>query len=831
MEFVALSHIRNDANAKSTITYQTLQQITNVLCSIPSSMSQAAHLTRISQQLLDLLDDPTNVELSQVAAFVITNGILSKKATGSPGSVGWELYVMPIHTLFGSNRWAPVPGSLNHSEKTVITQKELQVQLRRLSALVLSSPSPAITGRLIRPILLPLWALYVFEGSRVSSADWNNMAKSLLQTFLKRCGTKEHLILISANLVFEGSNQWIFAPGSDGGVEIRSRLKSKDDPDAYQLISKINYRVSAFLDLLSDDTIESNIIGELFINLMTKSDLSVPETSLKSQKTLKDPDPDPVQELVRLQLLQRIIQLSSDKLKLSTDQMLQFINKIIEDDLESRDKSQSWNPSASQITMAELTSITRQNEQKVGQASETDDHLATAIGLLNVLLSSHEGNFTQNALSQSVLRNLEALNSRYARHVSPSTLSSINSAITMLHDVMQQQEHEAGPPRETPQQLDRNMLNRITEDLASDQAPVRTATIKALQRFIHLKIMTMDIPTVFLILINQIRTDNEEFVFLAAITALSSLAAVRDPIYVTRATAEAFQDTREATGIDGRLRVGEALVTLVHDTATMDQAPTMIDIKFNIMLREVAQILINVASRRGNRKRESKERDKAERVARIQKRRAEMEWGGEVPDFSSIGIEDEDDFISAQEQAWLEKEAALSQDVLSTWQNTGLEEDIRIRTSALSILGSLLETVPSIFNNELLRSSVMIAQSILQFELGTGKAILRRAAVLIFMAHLRTVAGSHGTATDAQLNGMQWLEIETLLKNVIQTEEDDLTNEHAKAVIEGLEAWRLQKVREVADGLGQNESIDELRGLSINPTLPKMTMSKIQELD
>ena len=155
---------------------------------------------------------------------------------------------------------------------------------------------------------------------------------------------------------------------------------------------------------------------------------------------------------------------------------------------------------------------------------------------------------------------------------------------------------------ESSLQLDQDLLESVARDLLSTAVPERTAAVKSLQRLITIDTMTMDVPTVFNLLMNQIKNDSDEFVFLAAISALQSLATARDPIFVIRNTVEAFQDSQEVNDVDGRLRIGEALATVIHSVTIGDHHHQIPDIaKLNSAIRHVAEITIAVASRRGER--------------------------------------------------------------------------------------------------------------------------------------------------------------------------------------------------------------------------------------
>jgi protein required for transport of RNA pol II len=828
IEFIAMSHSRG-TDTKANLSHDTLLQISKLLSSVPKSLTPEAYFVGLSRQLLQLLDDVSNPELSQVAGFVITNGILSKRSTGAPGSIGWRLFAEPQLEAFGDGTESGMLGD-SPAGTILVSQSKLATSLRRLSTLVLSNPSPSLTGRLIRPVMMPLWALWVYDRSVVASSDWNKIALNLLQLFLQRCGTTEHLQEITSNLLWDGPTSWVYGPGSEGGIEIRHREETKELPDIAHVLSIISSRSKQFIQLVSNGVANDEKIGQLLLSLL-KSSLLGEETKVHDGKrSLLASETDHIQKLVKLQLGRELLDTFGQKLARNPKQILDFVNTLIRH--ASKIALQSRTKPHSKITIGDVRSIVQDAEElKLENEEQVEELISTSISLLNITVASKSSDVQNYSEMDQVLHRLETLKD-CGQSVSSSTMSSLNDAISMLRSSLQPDSKIDEINIESFQQIDRNMLDDLVKDLSSPLAPERTAALKSLQRFILTKSVTLDVPTVSLLLLDQIRTDSDEFVFLAAISALDSLATLRDPVFVTRATAELFQDTKEATNVDGRLRIGEALARVIqiifdpHDDASAISSP-----RLNLTLRLVAETVIVVASRRGNRKRESKEQEKSRRVAQVKKGQAEQAWGGEVPEVPNQNdISDDDEDISAHTKEWRDRDSRLTQQVLDAWQNTGFEEDVRIRTSALNILGELLEHASAVFTAQLLGYAVELALSILKLEYGPDKAILRRAAVMIFMSHLRAGAVVDIQRPIVQLDGMQWLNIEKTLQQVINSDEDDLTKGHAEAVLESLEAWRMIQIRQRVDAVDDSRlELKGLKGLEIDPS--RKVTKNIQEIE
>jgi hypothetical protein len=81
-----------------------------------------------------------------------------------------------------------------------------------------------------------------------------------------------------------------------------------------------------------------------------------------------------------------------------------------------------------------------------------------------------------------------------------------------------------------------------------------------------------------------------------------------------------------------------------------------------------------------------------------------------------------------------------------------------------------------------------------------------------------------------QLDGMQWLNIEKILQQVINSDEDVLTKGHAEAVLESLEAWRFIQIRQRAEAVDDRRlELKKLKGLEIDPS--RKATKNIQEIE
>lgn len=233
-------------------------------------------------------------------------------------------------------------------------------------------------------------------------------------------------------------------------------------------------------------------------------------------------------------------------------------------------------------------------------------------------------------------------------------------------------------------------------------------------------------------------------------------------------------------------------------------------------LKLVLDAVLLIASRRGQRKQTLSTRTALATLERQKQEEAEAAWGGPIPNLLNAEAENPDD------QA--DRDALLK--ILSGWEDTGIEEDVRIRASAMSILGALMEERVALLKQASVDAGLQMVLQILVIERGDEKAILRRAAVLVVLGLLKGMDEEleKGRETDAGLGMKQTEEVERVLRWVRDEDGDMLVRGHAEAVLEGLETWRMKKLFRLRDeqqamfgaNLGLHES---LQGLSVKPSI------------
>jgi hypothetical protein len=810
-----------------SIPLEALEQASKLLSSIPRSSSPQEHFSRIAPQLFDLLDDNHEPALQKAAAFVIGNGILGKKNIGSPGSIGWTLFALPVlESINPSNVSAGLKRkagalSIDGIENTIVTQQELSRSLRRLALLVLSHPNPGLTGRLVRPLLLPLWALSTFHGVSFMTTEMTKIASAILTQFLRLVGTPANLVLLADHVLCTGGDHWIFAPGDSGGISVRrTSSRAITIPDEAKLaedLARMDKCVGAFMLLLDASRIDGEAISTLFFHLFNKQAHRSTEGLLPNATSQ-----NLVKPLLTAKLLQALMETFADRLAKNSEQIVTLIDQVLEqflDDSGMQKPSLETGPSLSSLAnIAKSQSTTQASEESIAN----QDSLLLVLSLLNALLVSNEG----QPESQSTLK-LASIHKRLSMIESNSHFDeSLKLQVRTTQALLGTRSSTDAPSTSevnTDSILDvQRTLALITADIASDLPPIRRSALHALQAIMKSADAPLDVPPLALLLLGVIQSDKEEFVYLAAVQAVVQLALRRNLGYVIRLLVDAFQDTREVTGVDGRLRIGEALASIADELGS-GLAQKM---QIHEIVDSTVQSLLEVASRRGHREREQVARQREDRLKRRKRKEAERAWGGEVPEVPMDEDEaGEEEYLSMSDRRRRLRDLEQIESIVKGWEDTGFEEDVRVRASALSIIGRLFENSPQLARPSTTTTNTMdICLSVLSMELDPPKAILRRAAALTVFGALKGIDAQIVSAgkdrSRAVLDGETWMRVEQVLRWVVDTEPDELTAGHSETVLDGLEAVRMKLLANAVQSVTRQDELDErLEGLTVEPNL------------
>lgn len=845
-----IASIYADANDATAVPREAIDHVSKLFATAPRFVSEGEFFSKLAPQLLDLLDGKGGPQLVHIAGIIIGQRILGKKSWGAPGSVGWKLFVEPIHKALDPS---------DDAEKVLTTEETLRVALSRLSNLVSAHPNPGLVGRLVGPVLVSLWGLCTYSASRPTDSFWSETSRQLLLVFFKLVANPIPFQTVAKNILFDGRSHWEFGPGSLGGIEIRQRKPTKDPLNLISMIADVEARTQTFTDIIKSSSVADKTIFEVLADLI-KSWLASAHPKAERQSSRKlETDADPAHSLASAKLLEAMLSSFKEQIARQPLAVLFLVKQLLDDQIHSHKAAEHQRQSLKKPTVSNLGNIVRQSDSEVNGSTTEGQHetIAIALSLVGVTLSSDN-----TELSPEIRETLNAiLTSVY--HLPYSTYPPALQKSILATKSLIKSHFSSGRPATAPStssyaedattkrlRHDRALLQHTHADLSSDVPPIRAEALANLTKLIISTSPAIDVPTTTLLVLHSITADPESFVYLKAIQTLAVLAACADPRLVVRFALEAFVDEGEKEELDARLKVGEGVVGIVDalmnrggdgSTATLAEKGVTAE-----ALRRVAVAILGVASRRGKRPKQARQQEREQK----KKTKRLLDEPNSLFNIVASEHQDPDDGRKSREQ---EAIAAIA----GGWAATGKEEDIRIRTSALSILGKILSSAAGLaaLTEHMLREAVEIALAVLALETAPEKAILRRAAALMFLEILKgleegldsgTQIGTASRRSESNaLDAQKWAEVERVLSWAKDVDEDEIVRGHTSAVLEILEAWRMKSLLAATRMDNEKEGVSlgrgtvggglelegGLRGLAVNPDSNSRLRGRIEEIE
>jgi hypothetical protein len=773
----------------ANITQEALKLATAMLATPPKRVRPEAWFSGMAPQLLKLLDGDDGPEMTKVAAYVIGFGILGRKDFGAPGTAGWKAFAEPmLRQVNPSLSTAAAPGGEGvddivdlSQDKILVSSEQLALGLRRLNTLVVSHPNPSLCKRLVRPVLLPLWALASWpQLDSEAKEDFSNPALELLKIYLKLGVPADIYEFLIQYLTYTGPGEtatpsWQFKLETDGMVRIvapRSILGSNRQSGIINL-ADVDARLDVFMDLL-EATASDVDISTIFLDLFRKwlDSKSKPSTGQILIKDEEEPQEDAVKKIVELKLLQAMMEKWPEKVISRSDHALELVSQVLE------------NP---EVTHGE------------------EEGTAVALSILNLVITAPR--FRRASLGPDVLRRLEVSLGKLSKLPESDVVGTArNLSLLLKYRDEVDDEAELSPPPTDRQLEDRKTYNLAVSYIVQVDSPppVRMEGLNLLSGLIQSHSPVLDIPAI-LVIMSSLLTSDEDYINLKVIKIYTLLANAH-PKSVVRELLDHYVDPQEKATVDTRLRFGEALTQVIErlgETFAGDRA------------QDVCSALLSTAGRRGYRPKTERRQAKDAAAAARKKKEDDEVWGGDAPDIDAL--KDEIEGMSEEERA---RNAVIAR-IVSGWESTRGTEDVRIRASALSVFAVGMETNIGGVGSEAMSNSVDLAVNILTLETEEEKGILRRSAVLLILDFVKALeqARQEKRKLGFGLTGQSREDILRVLEYVAGTDNDGLVRQHANDVVESL---RNYETISALPGMGKEEQtpfMGRLAGLAINPAL------------
>ncbi|KAJ5783119.1 hypothetical protein N7457_004893 [Penicillium paradoxum] len=883
----SLGQEAQDQSSGPRLTVQAIMQISRLLSSVPSYVDPTLYFETIAPQLLALIDgdDP---DFQKTASYVVGNGILGKRAYGAPGTIGHSIFVEPIFNALtaeldiDSRRWmtrfTDVEGSMplfapeSTASNVLVDSATVDLALHRLRCLALQHPNPGLVKRIVYPILLPLWGLVCFSQEE-QRTSFHEKALPLLQTYFGISLGIQPLKKLVDNLLWDGGTNWTYNKDSEAGLALHKRSgKQNDQSNLLQLIDSLQSRTDLFVSLIGSNPSSEEIIGDIFL-YVSENWLVQPQDSSRSRNTLNihaiGESDNIVQKLVSAKVAEKLLEDFKEALTRHPLRVLELIKQVIDGELhklsaQARATEERLNGKVSLSSLANI--VDTEDKDREVLTNDSSESLSTAFSLLSTLLASAE--FSTTAEIQPLLGFLKTDLDRLIPLL-PPTLSQPATTSSMLLEIHLETPDETAVKTIPTHVLDLDTHRKALANLNSELPPVQAEGLSLISKLIMNSSPVIDVGATLSLMLSLI-TDtssvaaNEEYLYLNAIKIVGTLAS-RHPRTVIKTLVEEYADRNEQRGLDGRLRIGECLLRTVQDLG---------DALVGETAKVLGETIVAVAGRRGIRAKTQQTR-KAQLA--IEKRKMEREKREEkeatLPEGWSISsgvtqAASELDLTGLDSDDESPEQLAYATNVVAAWaagaSADDAPDDLRIRASAISILGSAIQINILGLGQAILSSAVDLALATLTLESEPESAILRRASAILILDILKALetaretrgqdigfgfslfddtassfATPHGPSEQAQSTIGNIPAMLRTLDFVESREADGLARGHLRALIESLEAWA---DKALMCGIGAQDGQDSLTprfglgdkiaGLDINPLpLEDTGRPRIEEIE
>lgn len=661
------------------------------------------------------------------------------------------------------------------SNAQVLVQHEnLERSLNRLQILAMSNSSPGLCMRILKPVLLQIWVLASWNSPDGADILLQKTAWNLLEIYLKLFGTEDIAATVIPNLLSKGAGPqatqpWEYRSTQQGGIEavsIPSMMTAIGlEMDLDRLQGKASALVKIIISNCSAEKVSSTFLG-LFQKWVNVSQTSSRISTLKTTETQERESESPLKDLVEVIILQQLMEKAPEKLIGHFDQLLDLICQVFKAD---------------------------------EQSSLPDDTLAVILSLLNLVVTAPT--FKKSDIEPESVKVVEQSLERLGDGSRPQisqTAANIALFLKYRNDMSEDDEPMSTP---TARQLeDRRLYNLAMSYIttADNPPPVVSEGLSLLSGLVAAQSSILDVTAVNVLLSNLL-SNNEDYINLRVIKMFTQMAE-KHPKATLRELTDHYLDPQEKVQTDTRLRFGEALLQVIErlgETFTGEAAT------------HTCETLLSIAGRRGYRPKTMAKQARDEKLRKLKEKKKQ-------------GIEEDDD-IDMDEDDRTEEEKGRD-DVLAQivqgWDSKRGAEDVRMRSSALSIFGTALETNISGIGATLVSNSVDLCINILTLEPEMEKSILRRAAILVVLGFVKALekARETGRSLGFGLTDASREDISRTLEYIASTDNDGLVQQHARDVVDSLEAWQMNSLLPKQEELGK-PGLGALAGLSINPVL------------
>lgn len=701
------------------------------------------------------------------------------------GAAGWSIFVQPvIDNINWSLREDREDEALEEEEvvdltrgRRLVSSDDLQRSVQRLKVLILSNPSPGLCKRVLTRVLPQLWILASWPAQHGEVVNGlKTPASVLLQTYFKLFGESESIMILIQNLMCQGSlpsskTAWKFLAINSDEIEAVEAQRSEESVVDW---GKIDANAGNFVDLFTSAS-STEDVSSIFLKLLRKwieSSSAQPNSNIEVvASSLTESPSSTISDLVEVAVLQKLMQKAPEKLVSHFDQLLDLVTQVFIADTKS----------------------------PLG-----DDVVGIVLSLLNLVITAPS--FQKSDIKQEQLTILESSLERISQQDRSDTSATARNLSLLLKYRDELEEPDDATSLPSARQIeDRKTYSLAMSYIAGEKdnpPPVVSEGLNLLSGLINSQSPILDINGITT-LMSSLLKDNEDYINLRVIKIFTELSN-KHPKATLQELTDSYLDSSEKLSTDTRLRFGEALVQVIErlgELFTGDAA------------HRTSEALLSIAGRRGYRAKTYAKQKRDEKLRKLKEEKGQVE-------------DDEPDMDVDEEE--LTEEQKVNNDIIAQiiegWDSQRGSEDIRMRTSALSIFGLAVETNIRGVGATLASAGVDLALNILAMERDTSSGILRRAAIISILSFVRALntAKESGQSLGFGLTEESRGNIQRTLEYIAATDNDGLVQQHAHNVVESLDNWRLASLAlggaEASSGFGSS-GLTNLAGLYVKPSL------------
>ncbi|KKP03882.1 hypothetical protein THAR02_04031 [Trichoderma harzianum] len=775
MEFVFAVHPSNtgkpadDSGSRgkqgAAITHEAVAVATKLLSSVPALMNAQEWFDGIAGQFMALFDGEAGPDVAKTAAQIVGFGILGKKQFGAPGAPGWNAFVQPLmETINPSLKSSSGDSFGSHDDDDEVVELGREKVLvaaadleRSLKRLQLLIMSNPSPG-LCKRVLKPV------QLQLWALASWMNPSQETEKRFCRpaRILVQTHFRLFGDvnNLIpFIRNIQCKGSLYDADGLQWRYQHKSEGGIESIRR-PFTEAKQNAELDWGEVESKSTTLVEFLTSSASKQSSSAI---KLVTHDEVAD---SAIQDLVDVTLLQKFMDKAPEKLISHFDQLLELISHVLRAD---------------------------------GQAPLGDDIIGVVLSLLNLVITAPT--FQKSDINPAELKVVEDALARIG-NADRGEASTTAGNLTML---LKYRDDVEKPDDKTVAPTARQIEDRKTYDLAmsyitggDNPPPVVSEGLNLLSNLIVAESSILDISAVTVLMANLLK-ENEDYINLRVIK-IFTLLANKHPKATMQELFDHYLDAQERSSTDTRLRFGEAILQVIErlgETFTGEAA------------QNAGESMLSIAGRRGYRPKTMAKQAREERLNEL--RRKKVEASGDAD--QDIEMADEEE---TPEQ--LANNEILAQ-IVQGWESKRGSEDIRMRTSALSIFGNAIETNIIGMGPTIVSAGVDLSINVLAMEPELEKGILRRAAILVILSFVKALdkAKESGQKLGFGLTNQSREDIQRTLSYIAATDNDGLVQQHARDVVESLENWGMASLLPSQAEASAVPGLTTLAGLHVNP--------------